>query len=187
MKIWKTLSTKIIDKNPWTEYRMDEFEIPEKTNGNYYYMQSPGSVSIVAVNGEGKILLLKMYRYLAERFGLEFPGGGVKPGQTNEEAARAEFAEEFQLEAGRMQFVATVFPLAGLVKEEEHVFVAMDLKPIEGHHQDETEEFEGEWLALEELEQAIGDGRIFNGHELSAWAVARPHVLRIVDEIRSSK
>lgn len=187
MKIWKTLSTEVISQNPYWKHKRDTFEIPGKTQGIYEYVETPGAVVIIAIDDEGKLLCLKQYRYLAEKMSLEFPGGGIKQGQDPENAARAELGEEARREAGKLIHVASFHPLLGVVKEVVHVFIATQLIKTEEYHLDATEEFEDVRLTPDEWEQAIQSGEAINGFVLGAWAVARPHVLRIVDEIRRNQ
>jgi len=50
MKKWKTVSSEVLNKNPWTEFRHDRFEMPNGYQGDYFYLQTPGgSVTIVPV------------------------------------------------------------------------------------------------------------------------------------------
>ncbi len=166
---------------------MDTFEIPGVTNGKYYYCETPGSACVIPINSQGKILCIKQYRYLAERMSIEFPGGGVKPDQSAEDAAVSELAEEVGVVAEKMQLLATIYPFPGLVKESQYVFIASGLTKAPVSHRDETEEFELLFLSPEEIENLIASGEMIDGWALGAWAVARPHVLRLVDEIHSNQ
>lgn len=165
---------------------MDEFEIPGVTTGKYYYCETPGSACVIPINDEGKILCVKQYRYLAERMSVEFPGGGVKENQSIEDAVRAELAEEAGVVSDRLQFISTIYPFPGLVKEAQHIYLATGLQEATEVHQDETEEFELIYATPEDVEQFIATGEMTDGWALGAWAVARSHVLQIVDEIREN-
>lgn len=186
MKIWKTLSTEIVSQNPYWKYVHDTFEIPDVTKGDYHYIQTPGAVVVIPIDHEGKMMCVRQYRYLAKKMSLEFPGGGIKIEQTPHDAARAELTEEGHVLADHLEQVAIFHPLLGLVKETVYVFVATGLHKVDDFHQDDTEEFEDARLTPEEWEQAIASEQVINGFVLSAWAVARSHVLQIVDEIREN-
>lgn len=166
---------------------MDEFEIPGVTTGKYYYCETPGSVCVIPIDNDGTILCVKQYRYLADRMSIEFPGGGVKADQSIENAVRAELAEEVGMTADQLQFVATIYPFPGLVKEAQHIFLATKLQTVSETHKDATEEFELLRATPEDIEQYIASGEMIDGWALGAWAVARPRILRLVDEIRPSK
>lgn len=185
MKKWKKLSSEIKHKNPWWEYVRDEFELPDGKKGEYFFMSTPGSVVILPITSDGKVVCARQYRYLIDRFSLEFPGGGIKEGQSPEDAARDELAEEVNFTANKLEKVATFAPLAGFVRETTHVFIAVDLSHSEGEL-DATEEFEIEHLNPEDIEQKIINGEMFNGWALSAWVVAKPHVLKTIDRIKNS-
>src|SRR5208283_655228 len=77
---WKKLTSKIVHKNPWWNYHLDSFQIPNGVKGEYHYVHTEGSSLIIPVIDNGKIILVNQYRYLRDRESIEFPCGGVKPG-----------------------------------------------------------------------------------------------------------
>ena len=180
MKKWKTLSSEVINKNPWTEFRHDRFEMPSGYQGDYFYLQTPGgSVTIVPILPDGRIVLHREYRYLFERESLEFPSGGVKAGQTPEQAAAAELEEETGYAGGSFEMLSKTAPTNGLLREYMHTFVATGL--TEGvARPDETEDFEVVTMTVDEVDAAIASGEIWDGFCVTAWYFARPRVLEII-------
>lgn len=90
-----------------------------------------GVVTIIAVNREGKLILVEQHRPPVEANVIELPAGLAGDGphhhETLESAARRELLEETGYEAGTMAYVGggTVSP--GLTDELITLFVASDL------------------------------------------------------------
>src|SRR5512146_2977972 len=57
-------------------------------------VDAPDWVNVVAVTGEGRVLLIRQYRAGIRELTIEVPGGTVDPGETPIEAARRELLEE---------------------------------------------------------------------------------------------
>ena len=60
----RRLGSEHLDRNPWWEYRKDSYTRPDGSEGEYYYIHTPGAAMIIPVTDEGKIILVKQYRYL---------------------------------------------------------------------------------------------------------------------------
>lgn len=178
---WEQLSTEVVHKNPWTEYRHDTYRLPNGEVGNYYYLETPGAVVVVAIDVDGKILMHRQHRYLFGESSLEFPGGGIKFGQTTEQAAQVELAQEVGRQAKVLTQVGRIAPMNALIKEWQHVFVASDLSHVDAQL-DETEEFERLSLTPTEIDEAIASGEMWDGFCMATWALAKPHVLEILEQ-----
>lgn len=172
---WQRLSTETLNKNPWSEFRHDTFRLPSGSAGNYYYIHTPGSVSIIPVTADGSLVLHRQFRYLFQRESLEFPGGGIKPGQTPRQAAEAELAEEVGMRAESLTLIGKVAPANGLMDETEYIFLASDLTPVTATP-DETEVFTVVTYTVTQIDAAIASGEMWDGFTIAPWAVAKPHV-----------
>lgn len=131
---------------------------------------------VIPVSGDGKLILVRQYRYTGNRDSLEFPCGGLKQGMDYDEAAKSELAEETGFEPGQLEAVGEYNPCNGLVDEICRVYIARDLHYV-GSHPDETESFEIVTLTMEELETCIRNGTIWDGMTLAAWAIAKPRLV----------
>jgi len=92
-------------------------------------LERPATVSVLALDAGGNILLVEQYRYAVDRTSLEIPAGVVDKGETLEEAARRELREETGYDCGRLEKLVSYFPAIGYATEEMTVFVAKDLQP----------------------------------------------------------
>ncbi|HBR80113.1 TPA: hypothetical protein DEA21_00455 [Candidatus Uhrbacteria bacterium] len=172
---WTKLSSEVFHENKWWKGIHDRFRLPNGKEGDYYYMSTPGGVSIIPVDTDGKILFLRQYRYIFDQESLECPAGGVKPGNSELETAKAELIEETGKKAEFFDEVGRFAVGSGLLDEMTKVFVARNLSPAFAE-KDETEEFELVRLTPEEVDEAILRGEIWDGFSISAWAIAKPYL-----------
>ncbi|TAL31078.1 MAG: NUDIX hydrolase [Spirochaetes bacterium] len=167
---WKTLSTKLVIRNPWWSYILDTVRGAGGREGEYHFVRTPGSVIIVPVRDDGAIVMVRQYRYLMERESLEFPAGGMKEGEAPAERARRELIEETGMD-GSIEFVGRFNPCKGIIDEWSHVFIARDLMPSNEFHKDDSEEFEIDAHQPSEIDRMIRENEIADGMTMAAWAM----------------
>ncbi|HVN61156.1 MAG TPA: NUDIX domain-containing protein [Gaiellaceae bacterium] len=112
---------------------------------------------VVIVDPAGRLLLFR-YPHSNES-GQPFwtvPGGGVKPGETHEQAARRELREETGIDA---PIGPLLWTYSHIGQEEQHYLVRVpEAAPIEAPGPDPDEPFtEARWWSAEELECAEED------------------------------
>lgn len=173
---WKKLSSEVINKNPFSTFSHDRFLMPTGVEGDYFYLTDVNSVLIVPLAADSRLLLVNSYRYLFDKYSLEFPGGAVKQGQTFEQAARDELLEECGVEAREMINIGEFNPYNGLCTEICRVYLARGLMRREAQP-DATEQLEAVTRRLDELEDLIRRNDISDGMTLAAWSLARKHII----------
>jgi len=172
MKKLPQLSTELVERNVRWEYRHDRYQLPDGTEESYFYIRTLGSALVVPQRADGRVVMVRQFRYLAQRLSLEFPGGGVRAGQSSEDAARAELAEEVSLSAGVLTELGRFSPCKGLVDEECVVYLATQLGQATAQA-DASEELEVVDLSEAQVDAAIRDGRLRDGMSLAAWSLFR--------------
>lgn len=172
LKEWKHISTESKFKNNWWEYLLDKCFIPNGKEYEYHYVHTGGSAMSVPVMNDGKIILVKQYRYLNRRFSIEFPSGGIKVGQNPDLIARKELIEETGFD-GDFEKIGKFNPYNGITDEYCHVYIVNNLRPSKSEIKDEQEEFEYLYLTPEEIETMIISNEISDGMSMAVWAMVR--------------
>ena len=169
---WKKVRREFELRNPWWSYRKDIVQLPNGKRGEYHSVHVKGSSMVIPVRGDGKIIMVSQYRYLADKDSLEFPCGSVKKLSTYLKTAREELAEETGFAAKSLTLVGEFNPYNGVTDEMCRVYLARNLYPVKSHH-DETEEFEQFALSPKQIEKKIASGELWDGMSLAAWAIVR--------------
>lgn len=175
LRQWTKLKQVFELKNPWWSYRKDEVLLPSGKQGEYHFVHTNGSSMIIPIIND-RLVLVKQYRYLANRCSLEFPCGSVKNGSNYEETAQLELEEETGYQAKNLQYVSEFNPYNGVTDEMCKVYIASDLIPVD-KKPDETEEFEKLQLTKTEFENKIKTGEIWDGMTLAAWLLVKDKIL----------
>ena len=174
---FKKITSEIIHENPWWHYKHDTYSLPNDEVGHYYYGEKAGGVIIIPMWNDGRLVLVRQYRYLHDKFSVEFPRGGVEEDEPILQAAERELLEETGLESSEFIKVGTYEPSSGLFRDAMHVFVATTLSKGSPTLVDVTEEFEILERRPDEFEDMVRRGEIWDGETLAAWALARNNVL----------
>ncbi len=172
---WKTLISEEMLSTPWMSLYHNLFELPNGKKSNYYYIHTRGSSLIIPVKEDGKILLIRQYRYLLDEVSIEMPCGGIKEGQSEQDAAKSELIEETGYDCKRLKKVGSFVPYNGISDEVCHVFVASKLFYV-GDDPDETEQIEVFDATPDEVDRMIEKGRITDGMSIAGWAIARNYI-----------
>ena len=121
------LSTRSIYKNPWIKVREDKIIRQNGREGIFGVVDYGSGVSIVALDANKQIYLVKEYYYAIERYGLQVPSGGIDKKETPLKAAKKELLEETGLKANRWVELGFVNPLTMILKSPAYLFLAFDL------------------------------------------------------------
>lgn len=169
----KKLSEETIHENPWTTYKHDTYELPDGSEGNYYYLESSGISFVIPVLADGRIVLTLQHRYLQDKQSIEFPAGGIDGDETASECAMREVKEETGYTIEELTKVGTFEPSNGSMKNEAHIYIA-HLNESQGVQMlESTEDIEVLYRRPDELEDMIRRGDIWDGPTLAVWALVR--------------
>jgi len=130
------------------------------------YVDHPGAAAVVALDDEGRVLLIQQYRHPIRMRDWEIPAGLLDaPGESPRQAAQRELAEEADLAAARWEPLISVFTTPGGNDEVVHVFLATGLSPTATAYPRDAEEADirRHWLALHDAVDAVLAGRMRNG------------------------
>lgn len=99
----------------------------------------PGGVVAVPVMEDGRLLMIRQFRYPLKRFILEFPAGKLDSQRTPRETIQNELEEEAGYRAGELTYECAFYTSPGISNEQLHLFIARNLSPVpqrlqEGEH-----------------------------------------------------
>ena len=140
---WETLSARYLHESPWHNIRQDQVRLHGREI-TYTWLEHPGSVFVVPATREGKIVLIRTYRYTADAWFWEVPAGGLgdKKHLSLEEAARAELEEETGYAGGTLERLGHYFTGNGVMDLEFTAFLARGVEPSGKQELEHTESIE---------------------------------------------
>ena len=118
-----------------------------------------GSVAAVALDDEGRLVLVRQYRHPIGEALWEVPAGILEKGESPEQAVRRELEEEVGRRPGHLEPWAVFHPTPGFCDEVLHLFRATRLQeaPL---HRDEDEVLEVKWYTLDEARGLLRAGGV---------------------------
>ena len=144
----------------------DEVEIKGKTYPRDV-IHHDGGVGVLAIR-DGKILLVRQYRYAIQKETLEIPAGKLDaPDEPKIECAYRELEEETGFRTEKLEYLMSVNTTVAFCDEAIDIFVAHNLIPSH-QHLDEDEVIEVEAWELKDLEEMIYTGKITDGKTIAA-------------------
>ncbi len=156
-------------------FEVSHLRLPNKSEGDWECIRHPGGALAVPVTPDGKLVLLRQYRFALQGRILEFPAGTVEPHEDPEATIKREIEEETGYRANQWQKLGE-FPVApGYSDELIYAFLAQDLEKLKTPPKgDVDEDLENILMTPEELEKAILDGEPVDAKSISSFFLARP-------------
>jgi ADP-ribose pyrophosphatase len=110
--------------------RVDRVRMPSGREATREVVEHPGAVAVLPVLDDGRLVLVRQYRYAIDRTLLEVPAGTREPGESAEACAVRELREEVGLEANRVEELTRFFVSPGWCNEELIVYRAIGLRDV---------------------------------------------------------
>jgi len=134
----KILHSEMIYKGPVFGLRRDEVLEPSGVRGIREVITHPGSVVVLPVLPDGRILLIRQYRHATRQYMWELVAGRIDEGENVRQAAARELIEETGYRAKRFRVFLDMFPTPGFLEERMHILLAEGL--TEGKAEPEEDE-----------------------------------------------
>ena len=168
MEKYDRIDRELVHKGAIIDYYQDTIRIPNGNIAKWDYIRHKGAAAVVAVQDDGKLLMVRQYRNALDRETLEIPAGGLDGAEEPTELAAArELEEETGYTAGRLELLLSLRTTVAFCDEKIDVYVATDLKRSR-QHLDEDEFLDVASYDVEELLKMIYDCKIQDGKTVSA-------------------
>jgi ADP-ribose diphosphatase len=138
---------------------VDDVTLPNGHRTRLEIVHHPGGASVVALDNERRICLLRQFRHAADGYIWELPAGRLEPGEPPLSTAQRELVEEAGKVAESWQSLGICTPSPGVLRETVHLFLATGLAPAPAAPES-AEVFEVHWVPLAEAYEWVVDGRI---------------------------
>jgi ADP-ribose pyrophosphatase len=155
----KILSSTAIYEGPVFGIRRDEVIEPSGVRAIREVITHPGSVVVLPVLPDGRILLIRQYRHATRQYLWELVAGRMDPGETPKVAAARELKEETGYRAKRMRVFLDVFPTPGFLEERMFILLAEGLT-AGAAEPEEDEKIISRAYTRRQLEEMIRGGKL---------------------------
>jgi ADP-ribose pyrophosphatase len=142
--------------------RVDTIELPSGAKAIREVVTHPGGVAAIPILADGRILLIRQFRYPLQKFILELPAGKLDSNQSPKDTIARELEEEAGYHPNFLECKCSFYTSPGISNELIHLFVAGKLTPV-AQRLEEGEHITVEAYTLEECLKKIQSGEIADG------------------------
>jgi ADP-ribose pyrophosphatase len=147
--------------------RRDTVRLPDGSLATREYIVHPGAVLVVPVLADGRLVVVRQFRYPVKCTLIEFPAGKLDPGESSLATAQRELREEAGYVATSWERLGRIHSVVGYSDEQIEFFVARGLTHV-GPELDDGEFLEVETMSVDEMLAALDHGEITDAKTVAA-------------------
>jgi ADP-ribose pyrophosphatase len=142
-------------------------EITKGKQNPFDFISHPGSVAIIPIDQQNRVIFIRQWRKAAGKILVELPAGLLEEGKSPQEQARKELREETGFDAKKLTSLGGFFTTPGFCNEYIHLFLAEELffSPLQ---EEDTDSIDLYPIAREQIPQLIRQGQIIDAKTLAA-------------------
>lgn len=171
------LTSKLVYEGRIFDVTVDRVRLPHGREAELELVRHDGSVVLIPIADDGRLLLVRQYRHAAGRYLWELPAGSLEAGEDPQAAAARECQEELGLIPDQLERLLTLYPTPGFCTEMMTYYRATGLRaPGPGDaaaHQDEDESIEVGAFTVDEIRAMVARGEIADLKTVAALAMSR--------------
>lgn len=158
---WKTLESEYLFNRPWLTARRDRVKLPDgRIFDDFYVLEYPTWVNIIAITPEGRYVMVRQYRHgLADVF-TELCAGCAEPGEEPLAAAKRELLEETGYAGGEWEAFDVLSANPTSMNNLNHTFIARGVTLQAEQHLDASEDISVELYTRQEILGLLERGEI---------------------------
>ena len=146
--------------------RRDDARLPDGRPCVREIIEHSGGACVLYVK-EGKVLLVRQYRYAYGESLYELPAGKLEIGEDPKNAALRELEEEAGVLAEELKLLFVMYPTPGYTNEKIYIYQAVSGKET-ATSPDEDEFLDVEYLPLDKVKTMLKNGDIRDGKTIVA-------------------
>lgn len=163
--IERGLTQESVYRGKQLKIRVDTVALPNGEIAQREIVEHPGAVAVIPLTEDGKVVLVRQFRYALNRVTLEIPAGKLEWGEELEATCARELAEETGLLAANFERLTEIVPTPGYSNERITIYKATGLTRTEAGG-DADEFIEVVELPLAEALAMISRGEIADAKTL---------------------
>lgn len=140
---WETLDSEYVIRRPWLTARRDKVRLPTgAVNDEYYVLEYPDWVNVIAITADGMFVFVRQYRHGIAETSFEICAGVLEDGEQPIDAIKRELEEETGYSGGRWTELMTLSQNSSTCNNITHCFVAEGVEKKHMQHLDDTEDID---------------------------------------------
>lgn len=162
----KVLQSEIIYEGKAFGVRRDELIEPTGVRTVREVVTHPGSVVILPVLSDGRIVMVRQYRHACRQYLWELVAGRMERGENVRHGARRELLEETGYRAKKISEFLDVFPTPGFLEERMYLLLAEGLTAGKAQPE-EDEKIIVAAFTRKELEKMMKSGKLHDAKSIA--------------------
>ena len=138
-------------------------DLPNGRRVEFDLVRHPGAAAVVPFMDDGRVLLIRQYRFATGGEILEIPAGKLDPGEAPEACATRELEEETGYRAGRLIELPGFYPTNGISAHYAHVYCALDCEEVGTLQLELSEQLTVRVFEPDDVGRLLDAGRIQDG------------------------
>lgn len=143
----------------------------DSAEGDFYILDAPEWINVIALTPEEEVLLVEQYRYGIQQPTLEIPGGMVDKGEEPLEGAKRELLEETGYRSEKWNSLGKVSSNPAIMTNYTHMYVAEGCVFEGAENPDTHERINVHKMPVDDFWELVKDGTVH--HAIVLAAVAR--------------
>lgn len=175
------IGRKLVYQGNILDFYEDDILTPQGTVAHWDFIGHKGAAAVVAVKGDGKLIMVRQYRNALDRMTIEIPAGARDyAGEPTRECAERELREETGYRAGKLEYLMTLRTAIAYCDELIDVYVATELSRGE-QDLDEDECIEVLEFEVDELCRMIYSGTLQDVKTVAAVLAYKNKYLQAIE------